>query len=68
MHNREMLDGEKVSRVLAIYDELGVRALAEESVKLHTDRAVAALERLSVTLERTDCLKTLAISLTERSR
>ncbi len=68
MHNREMLDGEKVSRVLAIYDELGVRALAEESVKLHTDRAVAALEGLSVTSERTGCLKTLAISLTGRSR
>lgn len=66
MHNREMIPDEKVTRVLAIYDALGVRERAEAAVTRYTDRATAALAGLSVPAARREPMERLALELTSR--
>ncbi|HIW98122.1 MAG TPA: polyprenyl synthetase family protein [Candidatus Tidjanibacter gallistercoris] len=66
MHNREMLADEKIARVLAIYEALGVREQAEAAVERYTERAIAALEALSVPAARREHMERLAYELTNR--
>ena len=66
MHNREMIADEKVARVLAIYDSLGVRERAETAVARYTARATEALAALSVPGGRREPMERLALELTKR--
>ena len=66
MHNREMIADEKVARVLAIYDSLGVREQAETAVERYTARATEALAALSVSGGRREPMERLALELTKR--
>lgn len=58
---------EKISRVLAIYDALGVREIAEQQIGLHFSKAMDALEKLEVEPERVEPLRMLAQSLLGRN-
>lgn len=58
---------EKISRVLAIYDALGVREIAEQQIGLHFSKAMDALEMLEVEPERVEPLRMLAQSLLGRN-
>lgn len=66
MHNREMISDEKISRVLAIYDSLGIKEMAERAVGSYTGSAIAALDSLSVPEERVVPVRLLALELTKR--
>lgn len=66
MHNKEMIPDEKIARVRAVYELLGVRAKAERAVAEHTAAAVAALDAVSVAPEKLLLLRELALSLTKR--
>lgn len=68
LHNREMIPEEKISRVLRIYDSLGIRDNAEEAVKSYTANALEALDSLSAPTYRTEPLRRMALELTDRSR
>jgi geranylgeranyl diphosphate synthase type II len=57
---------EKISRVLAIYDSLGVREIAEGEINLHFSKAMAALDSLEADSERVEPLRELAQSLLGR--
>ena len=66
LHNREMIADEKISRVLAIYDKLGVKQRAEEAIEHYTDAAINELEQLSVAPERVIPLRQLALEMVGR--
>lgn len=65
-HNKEMIPAEKIARVKAIYDSLGVREKAEKAVAEHTAKAIAALDEVTASSERLELLRGLALSLTKR--
>lgn len=66
LHAKEMIPEQKIAEVLSIYGKLGVRARAEQAVEFYTARAIAALDRLSVPIERTAGMRELAGDLTKR--
>lgn len=65
--DQQISSEEKISRVLAIYDALGVREIAEQQIGLHFSKAMDALEMLEVEPERVEPLRMLAQSLLGRN-
>ena len=65
--DQQISSEEKISRVLAIYDALGVREIAEQQIGLHFSKAMDALELLEVEPERVEPLRMLAQSLLGRN-
>lgn len=66
MHNKEMIADEKIARVRAVYDLLGVKEIAEKAVVGHTAEAIAALDAMSIPAERLEQLRVIALELTKR--
>ena len=66
LHNKEMIADEKINRVLAIYDKLGVKRMAEETIEKYTHIAIRELEQIKADPERVMPLKRLAQELTGR--
>lgn len=66
LDDKEMDGQEKVSRVLDIYNSLGVRDIAEKEIALHFSQAMKALDSLEVDSRRVEPLKELAESLLGR--
>lgn len=58
--------GEKVKAVTAIYDQLGIRALAETEMENHYRKAIAALESIQVDAALKNSLKGFADQLMVR--
>jgi geranylgeranyl diphosphate synthase, type II len=56
----------KVKGVLSIYDEVGVREIAEKIISEYFQKALSALEKLSVTQEKKNILNCLAQRIMER--
>ena len=68
LHNREMVEEEKIARVLALYDGLGVRRVAEDAVETYTKSALEALEAVSVAEDRKTPMRQLAEDLIRRNK
>lgn len=68
LSDNTMAPEEKISRVLEIYNLLGVREAAENEINLHFKRAITSLESLEVPTERVEPLKELAQSLLGRNK
>ncbi|MBR4149251.1 MAG: polyprenyl synthetase family protein [Rikenellaceae bacterium] len=69
LHQREsLLPEQKVARARELFDKADVRTLTEERIKLHFDRALEALDALSVPAERTAQIREFAQSLMGRSK
>lgn len=59
---------DKISRVLAIYDSLGVKEHTEREVESRFNKAIGALKSLHVDEERIEPMRTLAMSLMNRNK
>ena len=59
---------EKILRVRAVYDRLGIARLTREAIARHTAAAIEALDALRLPEERTAPLHTLATGLLERAK
>jgi geranylgeranyl diphosphate synthase type II len=57
---------EKIAKVTAIYDTLGVRAIAEEAMEIYYQKALQHLEKVTVAKERKNHLLQLAKNLMNR--
>ena len=68
LEEKSMASDEKITRVLAIYDQLGVREIAEREIEAHFSRAMDALSCLEVEPERVEPLRALAQSLLGRNK
>ncbi len=66
MHNKAMIPDDKIARVLAIYDRLGIRERAEQAVADYTAAALEALDGVSAPEERKAQLRSLAAALNRR--
>jgi geranylgeranyl diphosphate synthase, type II len=60
--------GEKIARVLAIYDELKIRSYAEELASTKIDLAFASMDKLEVASSRKDEMLSLASEFLGRTR
>ena len=67
LHNKEMIADEKITRVLAIYDKLGVKRMAEDAIEKYTRLAISELEQVKTAPERVLPLKQLAQELIGRT-
>ena len=63
-----MAPTEKIAKVLAIYNQLGVGEAAEREISLHFSKAMEALDSLEADAERVAPLKELAQSLLGRNK
>ncbi|MBR4038022.1 MAG: polyprenyl synthetase family protein, partial [Tidjanibacter sp.] len=68
LHNNTIDPKEKIARVLAIYDSLGVKEKTEEEIDIHFSKAIASLSSLTVAPERIEPMLELARSLMNRNR
>jgi geranylgeranyl diphosphate synthase type II len=69
LHQREsLLPEQKVARARELFDKADVRTLTEQRIKFHFDRALEALDALSVSAERTAQMREFAQSLMGRSK
>jgi geranylgeranyl diphosphate synthase type II len=59
---------EKVKAVTAIYDQLGIRALAEKEMQNHYDVAITALESMQVDEGKKEMLRSFAEALMTREK
>ena len=57
---------EKIAGVTALYDEIGVRELAERKINAYFDRAFECLDRVHLPADRKQPLRTFALSLLGR--
>lgn len=57
---------DKIAAVTALYDEMGIRQLAERKINEYFDRAFACLDALAVPTERKQPLRDFALSLMGR--
>ncbi len=60
-------DDEKVRRVKAIYDELGIPELSQQKMKTYFDQGMEALEKVSLPKEKKQSLMAIAEELMYRS-
>lgn len=60
--------GEKIARVLAIYDRYGVRQAAEEEITARFAAAAGSLDRMSAPAERVAVLRDFALGLLGRTK
>ncbi len=56
----------KVAAVTELYERLGIKSLAEQSMREYYDRAIAALDKVGIEKERKDVLYQLAYDLMYR--
>ncbi len=68
LSDKEMGRAEKISRMIAIYDELGVKEHTEREINIRFDKALAALDSIDVAAERLEPMKEIARSLLNRKR
>ena len=68
LENKEIAEEEKIARVLEIYNQLGVREIAEAEINLHFSKAMNALDSLDASPERVEPLRFLAQSLLGRNK
>lgn len=66
LHNKEMIAEQKIAEVLDVYARLGVLAVAEKAVSHYTERALTALNSVSVDGEKLEPLRELLHELTDR--
>ncbi len=66
--DRSTPETERVARVRAIYDRLGIRAMAEKAVEKHLQAAVAALDNSGAAPARLEELRELALSMLNRRK
>lgn len=66
--NKSLLSEQKIVRARELFDKANVRALTEERIKFHFNRALQALDELSVPTERTMQLREFAQSLVGRKK
>ena len=59
---------EKIARVKEIYDRLEIRRITEQQISSRFERALAALETVSVGRQATECLRGFAMSLMGRTK
>jgi len=67
LNNHSAKEQEKIQAVTAIYDQLGVRAMAEEAIAEHTQEAIRHLDSLPQN-EACEQLRTLAQDLVKRNK
>ncbi len=69
LHQNAALSAEqKIARARELFDKVDVRRQTEERIKLHFDRALSALDALSVPAERTAQIREFAQSLVGRKK
>ena len=69
LHQNATLPAEqKIARARELFDKVDVRTQTEERIKLHFDRALSALDALSVPAERTAQMREFAQSLVGRKK
>lgn len=66
--NEALLAEQKIARARELFDKADVRTQTEERIKLHFDRALSALDALSVPAERTAQMREFAQSLVGRKK
>ncbi len=66
LQNSDIERGEKISRVTALYEELGVKTVCENLMAAHEQLALDALQSLSVDPEKWAALKQLADEMMNR--
>ena len=66
--NNALSDAEKIAKVKAIYDKHDVKRYTEQQIELRFDRALAALDTLSIAGERTQHLAEFARNLMGRKK
>ena len=66
--DKQMANEEKISRMIAIYDELDIKTLTENEINTRFDKALAALDSIDVAAERLEPMKDVARSLLNRKR
>lgn len=68
LEDKTMASEEKIAEVLAIYNSLGVKAIAEKEITRHFTNAMEALASLEVESQRVEPLRELAQSLLGRKK
>lgn len=68
LDSKEITPKEKITKVLDIYNTLGVREIAEREIAIHFSKAMEALASLEVEPQRVEPLKELAQSLLGRKK
>lgn len=63
-----LTDGEKIERVRAVYDSLGVARMTEQQISLRFERALGVLDTLSIGADRREPLAEFARNLMGRKR
>lgn len=66
--NNALSDAEKIAKVKAIYDKHDVKRYTEQQIELRFDRALSALDTLSIASERTQHLAEFARNLMGRKK
>lgn len=66
--NGELSAEQKIARARELFDKVDVRTKTEQRIKLHFDRALAALDSLSVVGERTAQMREFAQGLVDRKK
>lgn len=61
-------NGEKVKAVTGIYDQIGIRALAEKEMQNHYEAAITALDSMQVNAEKKEMLRSFADQLMVREK
>ena len=67
-HDESLTATEKILRVKALYDQLGIARLTEEAISRHTALAVEAIDSLQINTERKAPLRALALGLLNRNK
>ena len=69
LHQREsLLPEQKIARARELFDKADVRTATEQRIKFHFERALEALDALSVPTERTAQMREFAQSLVGRKK
>ncbi len=63
-----LTDAEKIERVRAVYDSLGVARMTEQQISLRFERALGVLDTLSIGADRREPLAEFARNLMGRKR
>ena len=68
LNNKNVSNDEKIERVKAVYEQLGVRELSEQKMNTYYSRALEALEMVAVGTDKKAELKLLASKLMSREK
>ena len=64
--NEKCNPNDKIHAVTALYDQIGIRQLAEDKIKYYFDQALDSLDAIAVSSERKEQLRAFALSLAGR--